>query len=322
MWRNRARDKRPKKTRIGTLFAVTLAVALGAQLLTPTAASAAQDLFADPQGDVYVEQSDGSRQTVGGSPELDIVDTLVGANGGFISVGIQLTVAPLSSTTYGWELNSHGAGSSYLVAYRPGSGRPRIVAEGGTAAECASYNANVQATVLVVTIDRSCVPGLGDVITFDALTTGSSSSGQVVGDRLADTRDKQPFVNLSAPDAYNAYGPDGTIYRLYRAYFLRQPDIDGFSYWRDAYRNGYPLRAISNDFARSAEFQSRYGQVDNRTFVQLVYENVLERQPDAGGYQYWLDQMDRGLIRGDVMLYFSDSREYRGKTAAGIPPGF
>jgi hypothetical protein len=121
------------------------------------------------------------------------------------------------------------------------------------------------------------------------------------------------------------YDPDsahGTIYRLYRAYFLREPDLDGYRYWLQAYRGGYPLRAISADFARSAEFVQRYGELTDREFVTRVYRNVLGRTPDATGYSYWLDQMRRGLTRGELMIYFSDSTEYRRLTADGVPPGY
>lgn len=120
---------------------------------------------------------------------------------------------------------------------------------------------------------------------------------------------------------YDANGAEGTIYRLYRAYFLREPDLDGFNYWYYVHALGYPLDKISNDFARSDEFQSRYGSVDNRRFLELVYQNVLGRAPDQDGYAYWLDQMNRGMLRGYVMIYFSDSEEFRTKTAKGVPPG-
>jgi uncharacterized protein YkwD len=127
-----------------------------------------------------------------------------------------------------------------------------------------------------------------------------------------------PLVTLT----YDANGGSGTIYRLYKAYFLRDPERSGYDYWLGAYAQGYRLAAISNDFARSREFQDRYGSVGNAEFLQRVYLNVLGRAVDAGGYSYWMDQMNRGLSRGHVMIYFSDSAEYRTKTAAGRPPGY
>jgi uncharacterized protein YkwD len=136
------------------------------------------------------------------------------------------------------------------------------------------------------------------------LPTGSSSSAA-------------PLTTTS----YDANGGSGTIYRLYRAYFLREPERAGYDYWLGMYLQGYRLAAISNDFARSKEFQDRYGSVDNADFLERVYLNVLGRGVDAGGYAYWMDQMNRGMSRGLVMIYFSDSAEFRQQTAAGRPPG-
>lgn len=122
--------------------------------------------------------------------------------------------------------------------------------------------------------------------------------------------------------AYDANAGSGTIYRLYRAYFLRDPERQGYDYWLGTFFQGYPLPAISNDFARSAEFVTRYGSVSNGEFLTRVYANVLARGVDSGGYSYWMDKMNRGMSRGMVMIYFSDSPEFRQKTAAGRPPGY
>lgn len=121
---------------------------------------------------------------------------------------------------------------------------------------------------------------------------------------------------------YDPNGPTGTIYRLYRAYFLREPDKSGYDYWYGVFRDGYPLTDISENFTRSQEFQSRYGTLDNAQFIRRVYLNVLEREPDPDGYSYWANQMQNGMPRGVVMINFSDSAEFRAKTASGRPPGY
>lgn len=113
-------------------------------------------------------------------------------------------------------------------------------------------------------------------------------------------------------------GIDGSVYRLYRAFFLREPEADGLVYWIvQARYQGYPIGSIANDFARSDEFRRRYGSLADGPFVDLVYRNVLGRAPDPEGRAYWLDQMRRGMIRGHVMLYFSDSAEFARRVGAG-----
>jgi len=108
----------------------------------------------------------------------------------------------------------------------------------------------------------------------------------------------------------------GAIWRLYQAYFLRQPDDGGMAYWMDRYQTGTSLQVISANFAGSDEFGERYGELDDRGFVDLVYANVMCREPDAGGYAYWTDRLanEAGFDRGQLMRFFSDSPEYRERT--------
>ncbi|MDH3301356.1 MAG: DUF4214 domain-containing protein [Acidimicrobiia bacterium] len=105
----------------------------------------------------------------------------------------------------------------------------------------------------------------------------------------------------------------GPIGRLYRAYFLRRPDERGLTHWINT---GLELRAISDTFANSTEFLNRYGTLNNRDFVSLVYRNVLGRQPDARGREYWTERANRGVARGDIMTGFSESREFAKKVRA------
>jgi hypothetical protein len=110
-------------------------------------------------------------------------------------------------------------------------------------------------------------------------------------------------------------GRGGSVYRLYRAYFLRAPDAGGMAYWLGRYDGGMPLSAISAWFAQSPEFVARYGSLDSGSFVKLVYRNVLNREPDPGGYAHWAPLVEsRRLSRGAMMIGFSESPEFRALT--------
>ncbi|MGI8755882.1 MAG: DUF4214 domain-containing protein [Acidimicrobiales bacterium] len=105
------------------------------------------------------------------------------------------------------------------------------------------------------------------------------------------------------------------VIRLYRAYFLRLPDRSGLAYWVGKYRSGTKLNRISASFAGSSEFKRRYGSLSNRAFVDLVYQNVLGRPGEATGVDFWVRQLDtRRRDRGQVMVNFSESSEYRRKS--------
>lgn len=104
---------------------------------------------------------------------------------------------------------------------------------------------------------------------------------------------------------------DHSLLRLYFAYFLRFPDQGGFDYWQGNYSSGdWSLTRISQFFAGSPEFISLYGSLSDADFVTLIYQNVLFRNPDAGGLAHWTAELARGVRRGTVMLAFSESQEF------------
>ncbi len=104
------------------------------------------------------------------------------------------------------------------------------------------------------------------------------------------------------------------VARLYLAYFLRKPDEEGLEYWVGVRQSGRSLAQISAEFVGSNEFRMRYGSLSNRQFVELIYGNVLGRSADAGGLEYWKGALERGISRGDVMVGFSESSEFKTKT--------
>ncbi|MDX6234367.1 MAG: hypothetical protein QOH68_3472 [Nocardioidaceae bacterium] len=106
------------------------------------------------------------------------------------------------------------------------------------------------------------------------------------------------------------------VTRLYMSYFGRSPDVAGLYYWAGRMREGLSLNSVSDSFALSTEFVTRYGLLLNPAFVDLVYHNVLGRSADPGGLSYWLGRLSNGTAsRGAVMAGFSESNEYRAATA-------
>ncbi|MCB1040043.1 MAG: DUF4214 domain-containing protein [Acidimicrobiales bacterium] len=111
-----------------------------------------------------------------------------------------------------------------------------------------------------------------------------------------------------------AYGP---ATRLYRAYFLRNPDPSGLDYWANRRRRGTTLAIISQKFAQSSEFKRRYGSLTNAQFVDALYRNVFDRAPDPSGRSFFLQRLnDKVLTRGQMVTQFSESSEYKRKTEA------
>jgi hypothetical protein len=108
------------------------------------------------------------------------------------------------------------------------------------------------------------------------------------------------------------------ITRLYFAFFERQPDLNGLDYWVAKRKAGTNLNTIATKFAQSSEFKTKYGSVGNSTFVTLVYQNVLDRNPDAAGLAHWVAKMSAGMTRGQVMVQFSESSEGKRHLAPSV----
>ena len=112
----------------------------------------------------------------------------------------------------------------------------------------------------------------------------------------------------------------GGIYRLYKAALDRTPDLGGLGYWiaqadagtKDAVR-------MAADFTYADEFKTLYGvqTTDNymtgediTALVTKIYENVLNRAPDAGGRDYYAGQITaKSKTVGQVLAEISDSTE-------------
>lgn len=109
---------------------------------------------------------------------------------------------------------------------------------------------------------------------------------------------------------------EGLVARLYPAYFNRDPDAGGFQFWLDAIGSGtWENSRVSAFFSTSPEFRDLYGDsVTDAEFLELVYRNVFDRLPDDGGSAYWLERLGTDLTRGEVMLFMSDSPEFRQRT--------
>ncbi len=145
-------------------------------------------------------------------------------------------------------------------------------------------------------------------------SSGGGDSGQPVTDECSISSPNVTFASAVADDAVGAQ-----VWRLYSAFYLRQPASGGYDYWRNARDNGWAHTKISNFFASSTEFNNRYGTLTNGQFVDLVFGNVLCREPNSTGRNYWIGRLGSGMTRGDLMLFFSEGEEYLNKTGTAFP---
>ncbi|MFS2002608.1 DUF4214 domain-containing protein [Duganella sp. CT11-25] len=117
-------------------------------------------------------------------------------------------------------------------------------------------------------------------------------------------------------------GAAGQTYRLYQAAFNRKPDAGGVGFWLDQLDHGLSLLKMAQFFLDSPESVSNYGKLDNTAFVDLMYQNVLHRAPDASGLKFYLDGFDAGTFtRAQVLQGFSESSENQAAVIGSITNG-
>jgi|GEM_PF-4410451 len=117
------------------------------------------------------------------------------------------------------------------------------------------------------------------------------------------------------PQANKDTGPvAGPVTRLYVAMFLRNPEYSGYMYWLGAAKTGMTMESIANFFANSPEFQARYGTKTNAEFVSLVYNNAFSRNPDMGGFNFWMEQLNSGKSRGYLLYMMAETPEFTQKS--------
>ena len=74
------------------------------------------------------------------------------------------------------------------------------------------------------------------------------------------------------------------VQKAYVAYYGRPGDPPGHTYWAtEMDKKGGTLNPIIGAFGTSAEFNSRYGGLENVELVTKIYRQALGRDPDQGG---------------------------------------
>ena len=111
--------------------------------------------------------------------------------------------------------------------------------------------------------------------------------------------------------ALDISGTAGQAYRIYQAAFNRTPDNGGLKYWIGLMDGGVSLPTVSSAFIASAEFKALYGvNPTNEVFISKLYDNVLHRAPDIGGYNYWVELLNTKKIDNiSTLINFSESTE-------------
>jgi hypothetical protein len=170
-----------------------------------------------------------------------------------------------------------------------------------------------------------------DVVTLSgnrsSSTLAKTASGWTVSSSAGGTDILQNVERLKFSDATVALDIDGNggqAYRVYQAAFNRTPDAGGLGFWINTMDGGASLRSVAEGFVGSAEFKALYGtNPTNAQIVTKLYDNVLHRPGEAGGFNFWLGVLDsKAETLAGVLAAFSESAENQAGLVGVIGNGF
>ncbi|MBK8012111.1 MAG: DUF4214 domain-containing protein [Deltaproteobacteria bacterium] len=121
-------------------------------------------------------------------------------------------------------------------------------------------------------------------------------------------------LKLPAPGTVKAI--ETLITHYYTSILGRTPDAGGLNFWTNQASSKQAqgmdvkpvFRTIATDFYNSTEYRSK--SKSNSAFVTDLYRTFFQREPDAGGLNFWLGYLATGATRSQVLSAFANSSEF------------
>lgn len=218
----------------------------------------------------------------------------------------RLYVAAFGRTATAAELESATA------ALDAGTPLAALAASLATSSEFTSVYGGLSNTAFVTALYNTVLdrgPDAGGQANWEAYLAGGASRS----DTLIGFSQSIEFSIVTDPEVHA-----GRIFRAFEAAFNRAPDASGFETATEALAGGAGLPSVISGFAASQEFANLYGALSDTQFVTALYNNVLDRGPDAGGLANWVGFLANGQSRAFVVQGFSESLELNLKAADAI----
>lgn len=106
----------------------------------------------------------------------------------------------------------------------------------------------------------------------------------------------------------------GARYKIWLANYTRQTSYTGpYNFWQyssSGYVNGISGRVDMNFWYDDSTMTPTVSTEDASRFVTLLYESFLEREPDQGGLDHWIEKLKNGNTGAEVAYGFVFSNEF------------
>ncbi len=104
-------------------------------------------------------------------------------------------------------------------------------------------------------------------------------------------------------------GAEGFVDRLYEDALNRNADSTGRAYWINLLSSKAKTGTdVANGFFNSAEFNAR--DLNNVEFVTTLYRVFFDREPDHNGLNHWVNALNNGASRSQIITGFTSSSEW------------
>ncbi len=99
------------------------------------------------------------------------------------------------------------------------------------------------------------------------------------------------------------------VARFYTEVLDRKYDESGLQNWTNHLTNNTKtVKDITMGFFKSEEFLNK--NVSNSEFVTIAYNTLLGREPESQGYNSWINNLNNGLSRDNLLDGFINSAEF------------
>ena len=156
---------------------------------------------------------------------------------------------------------------------------------------------------------NSFVTGLTDGGSRATVVTAFTQSQELQAET---TIEASTYADASTGRAQSGFVDD--VYRLYQATLDRNPDDAGLDFWSTELAEGTSLTSVTGAFINSPEAGDTFTTGDNTSFVTQLYTDILDRDPDEGGLNAFVDFLDNGNSREAVVNTFAQSAEFTNAT--------
>ena len=208
-------------------------------------------------------------------------------------------------TTAGSDSITGGAGNDYIIA---GQGNDTIVSgqgtdtvSGGTGFDVMQVAGSVNDWLFSVDgqeVEMAGLQGSNNLVFMSGVNFIS------FGTPVEQNGDQFSVVITDA-----GFNKDDAM-RLYQTALDRSGDQAGAQYWLDQIDSGTESFVnVAASFLQSAEYADQYGVQTNTQFVEQLYQNAFDRAADQPGLNYWLNELNTGTSRAQVLASIASSTE-------------